>query len=67
MVITRVLAEAIMGSGCVVDTSYQLESITMGTSVSSQSTATIPIAWNQDAVCSLDNVVIEVSDDTVNE
>lgn len=67
VVITRVLAEAIMGSGCVVDTSYQLEAIKMGTSASSQSTATIPIAWNQDAVCSLDNVVIEVSDDTVNE
>lgn len=66
VVITRVLAEAIMGNG-VVDTSYQLESIKLGTSVSGQAIATIPIAWNEDAVCSLENIAIEVSDEPVNE
>lgn len=67
VVITRVLAEAIMGNGCVVDTSYQLESIKLGTSASNQAIATIPIAWNEDAVCSLENISIEVSDESVNE
>lgn len=67
VVITRVLAEAIMGEGGVVDTSYQLESIKLGTSASNQAIATIPIAWNDDAVCSLENVSIEVSDESVNE
>lgn len=67
VVITRVLAEAIMGDGGVVDTSYQLESIKLGTSASNQTTATIPIAWNEDAVCSLENISIEVSDESVNE
>lgn len=67
VVITRVLAEAIMGNGGVVDTSYQLESIKLGTSASNQAIATIPIAWNEEAVCSLENVSIEVSDESVNE
>ena len=66
VVITRVLAEAIM-SGNGVDTSYQLESITIGKSESGQATATIPIAWNQYASCSLENVKIEVSDESVGE
>lgn len=67
VVITRVLAEAIMGDGGVVDTSYQLESIKLGKSASNQALATIPIAWNEDAVCSIENVSIEVSDESVNE
>ena len=66
VVITRVLAEAIMNGG-VVDTEYQVENITIGKSASSQATATISIAWNQYATCSLENVVIEVSDESVNE
>ena len=66
VVITRVLAEAIMNGG-VVDTEYQVENIAIGKSASSQATATISIAWNQYATCSLENVVIEVSDESVNE
>lgn len=57
--IGRVLTSAL--SSCPgVDTRFDIVSIVMGTSSGSQSSASIPIKWNEAALCSLENVTITV-------
>lgn len=58
--ISRVLASAI--SSCPgVDTRFDVESIVMGTSAGSQTAASIPIKWNEAAMCELENVTVTVN------
>lgn len=58
--ICRVLTSAL--SSCPgVDTRFDIVSIVMGTSSGSQQNASIPIKWNEAALCSLENVTITVN------
>lgn len=58
--IGRVLASAI--SSCPgVDDRFDIVSIVMGTSAEGQSGASVPIKWNEAALCSLENVRITVN------
>ena len=58
--IGRVLASAL--TSCpTVDTRFDIVSITMGTSAEGQSGASVPIRWNEAALCSLENVTITVN------
>ncbi len=58
--IGRVLASAI--SSCPgVDDRFDIVSIVMGTSAEGQSGASVPIKWNEAALCSLENVTITVN------
>ena len=58
--IGRVLASAL--TSCpTVDTRFDIVSITMGTSAEGQSGASVPIKWNEAALCSIENVTITVN------
>lgn len=59
----RVLASAIKDCSTGVDARFDVTAITLGTSSGSQSTASVPIAWNQAAHCSIANVSVELEDE----
>lgn len=56
----RVLAAAL--SSCpTVDSRFDVVGITMGTSSGSQSSASIPISWDEAALCDLEDVIVTVN------
>ena len=61
--IGRVLASAIKDCSTGVDARFDVTAITLGTSSESQTTASVPIAWNQAARCSVENISVEIGDE----
>ena len=61
--IGRVLASAIKDCSTGVDARFDVTAITLGTSSESQTTASVPIAWNQAAHCSVENISVEIGDE----
>lgn len=61
--IGRVLASAIKDCSTGVDVRFDVTAITLGTSSGSQSTASVPIAWNQAAHCTVETITVEIEDE----
>ena len=61
--IARVLSSAVKDSASGIDTRFTVESIELGRDNGATSSALIAIAWNEAALCSVEEVTIEVQDD----
>ena len=61
--IGRVLASAIKDCTTGVDTRFDVTGITLGTTSGAQSAASVPIAWDETALCSAANVSVELADE----
>ena len=60
--ISRVLANAVKTDNGVVDTRFVVNDISLGESSTQLTTASVDIAWNEAAVCELQNVTVTVED-----
>ena len=60
--ISRVLANAVKTDSGIVDTRFVVNDISLGESSSQLTTASVAIAWNEAAICELQNVTVTVED-----
>ena len=60
--IARVLSSAVKDCTTGVDDRFDVTAITMGEASGSQTAASIPIEWNEDAYCDVDNITVTLNE-----